>query len=265
MQSAFNVKLFIFSSFESVNTWTTPLEKLFAIIKTNLREYSNNTEHIDVIKIFTQWAKQERYPVLEVQQIPFLDEVKVYVVEGPENLLIPVTYITQRKPYIIHNAWLEKPNFLSVYVHSSDWIIINIHQTGEYKLINMLCFYIYDVNKILHTNCIFNNEICAYTGYYRVNYDYDIWQKLGNYLNSMEYYNIHVLNRAQIIDDAYYFLSTNKLDFNLFKTLTYYLSKETDYIAWYPMFKILEQISGFFPFPQSSEVKVNSNKNFINN
>ncbi|KYN50633.1 Aminopeptidase N, partial [Trachymyrmex septentrionalis] len=88
----------------------------------------------------------------------------------------------------------------------------------------------------------------------------DIWQKLGDYLNSTKYHNIPILNRAQIIDDAYYFLSTNKLDFNLFKTLTYYLSKETDYIAWYPTFKILEQISGFFLFAQSFEVKVNSNK-----
>jgi len=97
-------------------------------------------------------------------------------------------------------------------------------------------------------------------GYYRVNYDNDNWQKLGKYLNSSEYLNIHVLNRAQIIDDAYYFLSTNKLDFSLFQTLTYYLSKDTNYIAWYPVFKILEQISGFFPFPKSIKVKVNNNR-----
>jgi len=102
--------------------------------------------------------------------------------------------------------------------------------------------------------------MCVYTGYYRVNYDNDNWQKLIKYLNSMEYLNIHVLNRAQIIDDAYYFLLTNKLDFSFFKNLTNYLSKETDYIAWYPMFKILEQISGFFPFSQSIEIKVNNDR-----
>ncbi|XP_011061957.1 PREDICTED: aminopeptidase N-like [Acromyrmex echinatior] len=213
--------------FKSVNTSTTPFEKFLGIIKKNLIEEANYIiEPIDVIKIFTQWAKQERYPVLKVQRtfsfLSFLREVKVHIVEPcPKNLSIPVTYITQRNPYLIHNAWLEKSNFLSIYVYSNHWIIINIQQAG----------------------------------YYRVNYDNDTWQLLGDYLNSMEYYNIQVLNRAQIIDDAYYFLSTNKLDFKLFKTLTYYLSKETDYIAWYPMFKILEQISGFFSFPQSSEVK----------
>jgi len=95
------------------------------------------------------------------------------------------------------------------------------------------------------------------TGYYRVNYDNDNWQKLVKYLNSTKYLNIPVLNRAQIIDDAYYFLTTEKLDFDFFKKLTYYLSNETDYVAWYPMFKILEQLSGFFPFQQSTKVKVN--------
>jgi len=102
--------------------------------------------------------------------------------------------------------------------------------------------------------------VCIYIGYYRVNYDNDNWQKLIKHLNSMEYLNIHVLNRAQIIDDAYYFLSTNKLEFSLFKSLTYYLSNETNYVPWYSMFKILEQISGFFPFSQSIEIKVDNDR-----
>jgi len=107
------------------------------------------------------------------------------------------------------------------------------------------------------------------TGYYRVKYDNNNWRKLINYLNSFEYAhsNIPVQSRAQIIDDAYYFLSTNKLDFSFFKNLTNYLSNESHYLAWYPVFKILEQISIFFPFSQSTEVKVDSNRlqreNFI--
>lgn len=94
------------------------------------------------------------------------------------------------------------------------------------------------------------------TGYYRVNYDKDNWRKLMEYLNSAKYLNIHVLNRAQIIDDAHYFLLYDKLDLYFFKNLTNYLSNETDYVAWYPMFKIMEYASGFFPFSQSTEIKV---------
>ncbi|XP_018308846.1 glutamyl aminopeptidase [Mycetomoellerius zeteki] len=208
--------------FKSVDTRINPLEKFFDVIQYNLMIEEPNTEYIDVTKIFTQWTKQRRFPVLKVQRVPLLNEVNVHVVEpSHENLSIYVTYITQENPDITYEVWLQQPLLYLYDINSSDWIIINVQQAG----------------------------------YYRVNYDYDIWQKLGNYLNSAEYFNIPVLNRAQIIDDAYYFLSTNKLDFNLFKTLTYYLSKEIDYIAWYPMFKILEQISGFFPFQQSFEVR----------
>ena len=98
------------------------------------------------------------------------------------------------------------------------------------------------------------------TGYYRINYDNDNWEKLARYLNSTEYMNVHVLNRAQIIDDAYFFLLRNKLEYSFFEQLTYYLSNETNYVAWYHMFKILENISGFFPFSKSTKIKVNNNK-----
>lgn len=96
------------------------------------------------------------------------------------------------------------------------------------------------------------------TGFYRVNYDNN-WQKLMKFLHSEEFYSINEFNRAQIIDDAYYFLLKKKLDFPFFKNFTSYLSHETDYLAWYPVFKIMEEISGFFPFSESKEVKVDSN------
>ncbi|EFN61224.1 Aminopeptidase N, partial [Camponotus floridanus] len=70
------------------------------------------------------------------------------------------------------------------------------------------------------------------TGYYRVNYEFKNWQNIARYLKSTKYTNIHVLNRAQIIDDAYYFVKEGTLNFSIFLELTEYLSRETDYIAW---------------------------------
>jgi len=42
--------------------------------------------------------------------------------------------------------------------------------------------------------------------YYRVNYDMKNWDKISSYLNSVEFINIHVLNRAQIINDLFDFV-----------------------------------------------------------
>ncbi|XP_025271107.1 aminopeptidase N-like [Camponotus floridanus] len=86
------------------------------------------------------------------------------------------------------------------------------------------------------------------TGYYRVNYDIENWRRITNYLNSKNYNKIHVLNRAQIIDDAFHLMITNQLNSTVFWNITKYLSQETDYVAWYPMFKALEYLSNIFLF-----------------
>ncbi|XP_025263027.1 aminopeptidase Q-like [Camponotus floridanus] len=85
-------------------------------------------------------------------------------------------------------------------------------------------------------------------GYYRVHYDTANWLKIAQYLNSEKYSNIHVLNRAQIINDAFHFAIEKKLEFSIFWELVSYLAQETDYIAWYPMLKAFEIMSNIFPF-----------------
>ncbi|EFN65132.1 Aminopeptidase N, partial [Camponotus floridanus] len=78
------------------------------------------------------------------------------------------------------------------------------------------------------------------TGYYRVNYDITNWRKIAQYLNSKKYNNIHVINRAQIINDAFHFVIEKKLEFCVFWEIASYLGQERDYIAWYPMLKAFE-------------------------
>ncbi|XP_029162442.1 thyrotropin-releasing hormone-degrading ectoenzyme-like [Nylanderia fulva] len=85
------------------------------------------------------------------------------------------------------------------------------------------------------------------TGYYRVNYDPENWQTIARYLKLENYANIHVLNRAQIIDDAFYFMLEKKLNSSIFWDLASYLPRrEKDYIAWYPMIKAFEYLSYSF-------------------
>ncbi|XP_029178487.1 aminopeptidase N-like, partial [Nylanderia fulva] len=89
------------------------------------------------------------------------------------------------------------------------------------------------------------------TGFYRVNYDGENWKLIARYLNSEQYTNIHVLNRAQIIDDSFHLMIQGKLNFSTFWELSSYLWQENDYVAWYPMFKALEYMSNIIPFLNS--------------
>ncbi|XP_015184598.1 PREDICTED: aminopeptidase N-like [Polistes dominula] len=90
------------------------------------------------------------------------------------------------------------------------------------------------------------------TGYYRVNYDEDNWNKIAEYLNTENYTNIHPLNRAQIIDDSSYMVRTKRLNPIVFLEIMNYLWRETDYIPWYSAFKVFDTFQDYFKFPESS-------------
>ncbi|KAG5346782.1 AMPN Aminopeptidase, partial [Acromyrmex charruanus] len=180
-----------------------------------------NSEYMfNLTKMMNKWITTNQYPVVNVIQ----DSRNGHVIISHKgnSWWIPITYTTQTdlhfndtKPYYWLTPYTEKitiPN-----IKQFDWIILNLQQTG----------------------------------YYRVNYDLTMWQRIISYLNSDNYKNIHVLNRAQILDDAFYFAIEEKsLNLSTFWNLSHYLSRETDYVAWYPMIKAFEYLSIFIPFSE---------------
>uniref|UniRef100_A0A665W2U9 Aminopeptidase n=1 Tax=Echeneis naucrates TaxID=173247 RepID=A0A665W2U9_ECHNA len=69
------------------------------------------------------------------------------------------------------------------------------------------------------------------SGYFRVNYDLENWNRLLSLLNS-HHQALPVINRAQIIDDAFNLARAKIIDTTLALATTKYLSKERDYIPW---------------------------------
>jgi aminopeptidase N len=71
-----------------------------------------------------------------------------------------------------------------------------------------------------------------YLGFYRVNYDKKNWALLTAALNSENFSGIHVINRAQLLDDALALARAGQLDYATAMGVTSYLEKELDYIPW---------------------------------
>ncbi|KAG7308130.1 DNA-(apurinic or apyrimidinic site) lyase [Plutella xylostella] len=69
------------------------------------------------------------------------------------------------------------------------------------------------------------------TGYYRVNYDPENWRALAKVLNDTHEI-IHLLNRAQLIDDSFNLARNGRIDYSLAFDLSQYLVQERDYIPW---------------------------------
>ena len=65
-------------------------------------------------------------------------------------------------------------------------------------------------------------------GYYRVNYDKDVWLKL---LNTTTFSKLSNLNRAQVFNDAMSLARAGLLDYTIALGMTNHLAKEEDYIV----------------------------------
>lgn len=70
-------------------------------------------------------------------------------------------------------------------------------------------------------------------GYYRVNYDLENWMNIRKALYSGGNFDgIHVLNRAQIVDDLFQFARAGTVEYKTAIDIIRYIRDETDYIPW---------------------------------
>nr|XP_012232973.1 PREDICTED: aminopeptidase N-like [Linepithema humile] len=124
----------------------------------------------------------------------------------------------------VHLSWIT-PNISNIQFadsnyNATDWILVNIQQTE----------------------------------YYRVHYDVQSWQKLLRYLNSENFTKIHILNRAKIIDDAFYFFLQRELSYNFFWNLTSFVIRDANFVTWYPMIKVFESFACLYPLEYGYEI-----------
>lgn len=191
-----------------------------AFVYSNLQR-SVNEDHIngltpDVATSMGSWEWQAGFPVitvsrngntLNITQERFMYDPRL----SSKNLWwIPLNYVVGSNPNFNSTRpdfWME--NVRSMTLQSTfapkpwsqnDWIIFNIQLTG----------------------------------YYRVNYDTNLWQMLINQLNAQNsgFERIHYRNRGQLIDDADHLARASRLDFSVVLNIMNYLWQELDYVPW---------------------------------
>lgn len=70
------------------------------------------------------------------------------------------------------------------------------------------------------------------TGFYRVNYDVDNWMKIKEGLYKEDFDNIHVMNRAQIVDDLFNLARAGIVKYDVATDIIRYIKNEKHYIPW---------------------------------
>ncbi|KYN20769.1 Aminopeptidase N [Trachymyrmex cornetzi] len=210
---------------------TTP-DDLWNAMQTALDESDVPHEHYRIKEVMDTWMNQKSYPEVNVLKNYITGEITisqkcVYGQEINNKWWIPITFATQSNPDFSNTVpryWLRPDRNITFTIDPNDWIIVNIQQSG----------------------------------YYRVNYDMKNWDKISSYLKSMEFTNIHVLNRAQLINDLFGFVDGRISGF-VFVNLIKYLHREVDYVPWYPLlFEIMPELNKFFFLTEARDIKVDN-------
>lgn len=166
----------------------------------------------DLHVIMSTWELQAGVPiitvlragnVLRLQQTRFF-----YSNQSSDNLWdVPINYVVGSNPDFDDtraDLWLTGEEIGIVNGSApkpwlpNDWIVVNIKQSG----------------------------------YYRVNYDNELWNLIIEQLNGQQYHLIHLLNRGQLIDDSFHIARSGRINFDIPLDIMNYLERETDHIPW---------------------------------
>ncbi|XP_013909252.1 PREDICTED: aminopeptidase N [Thamnophis sirtalis] len=172
--------------------------------------YKRNMSLPDSVKaIMDRWTLQMGFPVLTVNTTTGTITQKHFLldpespVERPSpfnyNWIVPVSWLSKGKEaemYWLRNISAENANF-STSADPAKWLLLNVNVTG----------------------------------YFRVNYDLENWERLMNQLNE-DLQMIPILNRAQIIDDAFNLARAKHVGSDLALNTTRYLAQEREYLPW---------------------------------
>lgn len=184
-------------------------------------------QNLNISEILTPWINQPGFPLIVVSRnykkgLITLRQERYFSSPNQSNNTvswwIPYNYATAQYPDFnntLPNGWL-RPNEPEKVFHSQiskdDWIILNKQQTG-----------------------------C-----YRVLYDELNYKLISKQLNSENFTAIHVLNRAQLLNDLDEFESTRRIKFEQLIEHLSYLKRETEYGPWEAARKILLRLNNQF-------------------
>ncbi|XP_033824607.1 alanyl (membrane) aminopeptidase-like b [Periophthalmus magnuspinnatus] len=156
---------------------------------------------VDVKTLMDTWTNQIGYPVITINTNSGEVYQKQFLLNdtSESNLLweIPVRVKSGSGQSALEWILFEKVQKDTFISKKGEWILANV-------------------------NC---------TGYYRVNYDLTNWQRLLNEIETNPG-GIPLLNRGQLIDDAFNLARAQLVSVSLALNSTRFLSNETEYIPW---------------------------------
>ncbi|XP_053603828.1 uncharacterized protein LOC128671405 [Plodia interpunctella] len=172
---------------------------------------SNQETDVEIASFMQYWVDEPGYPIINVnvnmgtgvmtitQERFFLSPTAT---QTSQFWPLPLTYTTEGSPNwddLTPRHLMTNQPYTIQKDPGHEWVIFNVQQKGIY----------------------------------RVNYDTHTWEHIADALKD-DYNNIHYLNRAQIVDDVFALMRSEKITFVLGFRILEFLKLDTSYYSWYP-------------------------------
>ncbi|XP_043485218.1 aminopeptidase N-like [Leptopilina heterotoma] len=189
---------------------TVTTNEFLEAMQESMHELNILHNNFEIKEVMMSYISQVGYPLINISRnyttgsITLTQECPICSRNKPQSkFFIPINFVTSSSlnfssTFATH--WLRPKDKELVIegIHPEDWVIFNIKNSA----------------------------------YYRVNYDETNWERIKNYLNSENFSQIHVLNRAQLLDNVFWLYQQKLIAKEFFLNFILYLTREVDYIPW---------------------------------
>ncbi|NWR80392.1 AMPN Aminopeptidase, partial [Centropus unirufus] len=160
-----------------------------------------------ISNIMDRWTLQMGFPVVSV-------DTGTGTVTQKHFLLDPSSVVD--RPSVFDYVWIVPVTWMTSEGSGDRYWLTKVSDTNNQFKVNSPSWLLLNLNV---------------SGYFRVNYNQENWNQLLNQL-STDHQVIPVINRAQIIDDAFNLARAKYVNVTLALSTTRFLSKETEYMPW---------------------------------
>ncbi|XP_063377572.1 uncharacterized protein LOC134664758 [Cydia fagiglandana] len=188
-------------------------EHLYEAFTRAVQEDSTSVSNVNVEDFMKYWVDEPGYPVLDVEVntdtgVISLSQERFFVsataTQTEQVWPLPLTWTTGSNPDFENlrpsRVMTGRTDTVQKTAGVEEWVIFNVQQKA---------------------------------GIYRVNYDTNNWQLLAAALKA-DINSIHYLNRAQIVDDVFSLMRSERMTYALGLQVLDFLKEETNYFVWYP-------------------------------
>lgn len=178
------------------------------------------------------WSQQAGFPVVTVR--------RNYNEGSTQNVtLSQERYFTTQPTTPVNTTWWIPINFATARNPNFDNTSADVWFPQNYPLGDFSI----EVPTLTENDWLIINK--QETGYYRVLYDERNYRLLSDALvENIDLF--HNLNRAQLIDDTYNFVRTERLTYSTFLDIARFLEFEHEYATWYPAITAFTTLDRYF-------------------